>query len=631
MKRLHFSTRLTETMRAVKLLFIFLITFIVAGNARDPYITIVAPSAYTAIESQKLNDFVDTAGNISKYIVEIQDFRDYLVGSNLTINIPNSSDSIIFSTLNTVQDIDGGVYWMGISSDGSYFRIGEYTEGALIDMYIKDQGSKYICISISENRYLMVEYEDWVVVENKQQCMNTEEAPDDDDIDDELELTSRSRCDNNNIRVLVLVTPLADAMPFNTQVVARNLINELNTTSGASGLGTNEVRYTLANALVLPGFVEGLTDIFDDVEDLRNNATAQALRNDNLADIVILLTAPVYTGVAGVAFKIKAKEQNAYCLATINATVGGFTGSHEIGHIIGCRHQRLTVCNSNWDSWPVNAHGYKIGDDFRTIMHAVGCDRARLGIWSNRTTTVMGVSNGNFFNNNAGRIRNRAHKVACFRQGTPPQNVIPTRFIDYIEGSNVICKTQFPPDYTVHFDSNQFPNPQFSWEISENGVTGWHVPFGLVNNGASCSLPFPASLPESFFLRITITGSNQYAESDMLHIVVFDDPTGNCELMMRSNNQIEEEAETINSDLSQLTIFPNPSDGHYFISGLTTTCNYDVICINGTIVQSGIIVSTDSEIVKLDLSGLISGIYLIQLNGKTNSKDLFWQHKIVIK
>lgn len=615
----------------IKLLFFLLAFTFISTNeisAKAPFFTTIDTSLLSSIELERLNEFVDSTAIINKYIVEIEDFRNYLFGSELTINIPNSSDSLVFTTLGTVQDLDGGVYWMGVASDGSYFRIGEYNEGTMIDMYIENQGSKYLCISITGNRFLLVEYEDWIEVENSHQCMNTEESPDDDEEDDD-EIVLRSRCDNNNIRVLVLVTPLANSLPFNTQVVARNLINELNATSIASGLGTNELRYTLANALILPGFVES-TNASNDVEDLRNNITAQALRNDNLADIVILLTGPVYPGIAGIAYKIKAKEQNAYCLATINATVTGFTGSHELGHIIGFRHQRLTVCASNWDSTPVNAHGYKIGDGFRTIMHSVGCSRARLGIWSNRTTTVMGVSNGNLLNNNAGRMSNRAHKVACFRRGTPPQIVIPTRFIHNIEGNNVICKTQFPPDYTVHFDSGQFPNPQFSWEISENGVTGWYVPFGLVNNGALCSLPFPASLPESFFLRVTIVGSNEYTESDMLHIVVFDDPTGNCQVMMRSNNSVEEGEDTI-SDFIKLSIFPNPSDGHYFISGLTTTCNYDVICINGSIVQSGIIVPTNSEVVELDLSGLISGIYLIQLNGKMNSRNLFWQHKIVIK
>lgn len=526
MECLYFN-RVIYFTRLLILLLVFICSSNVDGSSKNPFITIIDSSTYSSLELETLNSFVDSSANITKYIVEIEDFRDYLVGSELTINIPNSVDSINFSTVNAVKDITGGTYWMGISSDGSIFRIGEYNEGTMINIYIEDQGSKYLCISISGKRYLMVEYDDWVGVENTYQCLNTDESPD----DDEDEIISRSICDWNAVRVLVLVTPLANSLPFNSQVVAQNLINELNATTSASGLASHEISFILANTLVLTGFVES-TNAKDDVSTLRNNQTAQDLRDDNLADIVILLTAPVYSGVAGIAHKIKAREQNAYCLATINATATGFTGSHEIGHIIGCRHQRLVVCDSNWDSWPVNAHGYKIGDDFRTIMHSVGCSRVRMGIWSNRVTTAMGVSNGNYFNNNVGRLRNRADKVACFRKGNPINPSAPTKAIHFIEGEIHICSSQFPPNYTVQFDTDQFTMPQYSWEISENGVTEWYIPAGLVSNGATCTLPFPASLPESFFLRVTITGANQNTESDMVYITVFDDPTGNCEITM---------------------------------------------------------------------------------------------------
>lgn len=615
----------------LKLLFLlFILTLICMKEigAKAPFFTTIDTSLLSSLELEKLNEFVDSTAITKKYIVEIEDFRNYLFGSELTINIPNSSDSLVFTTLSTVQDLDGGVYWMGVSSDGSYFRIGEYSEGTMIDMYIENQGSKYLCISITGNRFLLVEYEDWIEVENSYQCINSEETPDDDEEEDD-ETVLRSRCDNNNIRVLVLVTPLANSLPFNTQVVARNLINELNTTSVASGLSAGEIRYTLANTLILPGFVES-TDADDDVAALRNNTVAQGLRDANLADIVILLTGPVYGTVAGVAHKIKARQQNAYCLATINATIGAFTGSHEIGHIIGCRHQRFTVCLSNGDSWPVNAHGFNIGTGFRTIMHSFGCNRVRLGIWSNRTTTLMGTSNGNLINDNAGRMRNRAHKVACFRKGTPSPAVTPNRFIHYIEGQNVICKTQFPPDYTVLFDSNQFPNPQFLWEISENGVTGWHVPLGLVNNGVSCTLPFPASLPERFFLRVTITGSKQNSENDMIQIEVFDDPTGNCEITLRSNNLIEDE-NTPPITLKDFKIYPNPSYGLFYVTGVAEATSYSVIRMNGSLVESGTFFSTNSNEIELDFSALTPGAYIIKFYDDNNKNKAILQQKIIVK
>src|SRR5690606_15242757 len=119
-------------------------------------------------------------------------------------------------------------------------------------------------------------------------------------------------------------------------VIARSFIDELNTTTTSSGLKRSDINFILANTIELEGFIENREDGKGDVKLLTESEDAQDLRDENLADIVILFTRPVYTGLAGIVRKIKAKEDMAYCLAEIDAVESGFTGSHEIGHVIGC-------------------------------------------------------------------------------------------------------------------------------------------------------------------------------------------------------------------------------------------------------------------------------------------------------
>lgn len=604
-------------------------------EGKSPYFQIIDTSLVSSLELETLASFRDTTATISKYIVEIGGFASYLDGSNLTVNIPNTADSITFSTQNASQDLDGGMYWIGLASDGSYFRIGDYAEGTMISMYIAQSDKRHSCLSIVNNRFLLIEYEDWAEVENQYVCDSDDDPDDEDDDSDDETIEDRRKCDFNNIRVLVLFTADADARPgFNTIVVARNLIEELNVSVTSSDLSASDIRFTLANVLLLPDFIEGNFDISVDLQNLADNEDAQTMRDDNLADVVILLTDAVYFGVAGVGF-LKAREENAYGISTIVAAAGGFTGSHEIGHIIGCRHQRSAICNGFHDNNLVYAHGYDIGPGFRTIMHTVGCTRVRLGMWSNRSTTVMGESNGNFYNDNAKRLKRRAGKVACFRQGFRPGPpffgpITDIRNIHYIEGSPILCPTQPSPSYSVLYNEISLPGAQFTWEISDNGVTDWNIPYGLINNGSNCTLPLPATLPDLFFLRVTITASNQVVESDMITVRIYDDPTGNCELTLRANRISESSEKNSLESTEEIKIFPNPSDGKYYISGNNSISSFTVVDVKGSIVKKGKLNKSTSSEQMLDFTQLVPGVYWLKLYNDQFDKD-FYTQKIILK
>lgn len=206
-------------------------------------------------------------------------------------------------------------------------------------MYVSSTDKKYTSANIALGKYILLEYEDWTVKENLLGCGNEDEEDDDEDEfdnedDDETdeEIEFRGSCDGNTIRVLVLYTAAAAVIDAPV-VVAKKIIDELNSTTRLSGLNYFDINFALANTVLLEGFVEDRESMSDDLDRLRNHTVAKQLRNDNLADVVILLTRPIYIDVAGIGY-LKAKNAKAYCIAEITAAKTNFTGSHEIGHIL---------------------------------------------------------------------------------------------------------------------------------------------------------------------------------------------------------------------------------------------------------------------------------------------------------
>ena len=617
-------------------------------NAQTALVTQKNPSTVTLslAEQGRYNTYFDSTGYSSKYLVSIDSIENFFTGNELTINIPLTSTPITFKTNNAISHSNGDIYWTGYSSDLSYFRIGRYAEGTFIDMYIRNLDKKFQIMSVSSEYQVMTVYNDWTDKEETLGCGNIAPDGEDDDVeqvddDEELEdgetefLENRAQCDWNNVRILVLFTPgtpnFGDPL-----IAARMLIDELNTSTSSSSLRGRDIRFSLANTLELQGFIENRLDPRGDVNDLRNSTVAQGLRNDNLADLVILLTRPVYNITAGIAFGINVSANNAFCLATINATMGNMTGSHEIGHLIGCRHQRSSVCDEGdrHDNNIFYPHGFNIGNNSRTIMHALGCNRNRLAFWSNRIVEINGEGMGNFTNDNVKKLKRRAADVACFRQGVPSGTQPPPpppRFLFYIEGHNILCSDPItPPPYTAIFDANAFPSPTFQWHISVNGLTDWYIPYGLVNNGSSCILPDPSFLPAIFFLRVVITASNSYSENFVMMITQYDDPTGECVLMMRSNQNTTTEKEPNNvKKLENVHISPNPSQSIFNIKGLHGELKLDIFTMEGKLVKTYQIFADGESDFQLQMNDQSQGLYIVKIKNLNTKEEI--THKIILQ
>lgn len=498
-------------------------------------------------------------------------------------------------------------------------------------MFIPENQTLYRFNSFSESYAVMLKYPNWTSF-GPSICLST--GPDDDTEDyypdefygpDSLNVSQeRSSCDNNRIRVLVLFTREGRNRSFgsgsNMRRDAQSLIDELNLSMTNTGIARRKISFVLADARLITSFTESDENdplrITDDLESLIENQEARDIRDEVLADIVVLITDDVYGDFFGLAGDIRAKEDRAYAISTYGPTFSGnLTGTHEVGHIIGTRHQRCNTCSAiGCDDTRGRYKGFTVGSDMATIMHTfASCNTRRVNVWSSSGARFMGQSTGNRRNRNSGVLKNRAHKVACFREGTPPGPPPPPVLIYFIEGPLIICPTNAFPQYEVHYNENVFQNPNFNWEISENGLFNWTNAFGKIKNGNLVTLTQVNNLPDVFWLRATVSDPSGISASLTIQIRKSDDPWS-CNQIYRILREANEKDEANSS----YVLYPNPTDNDIFVSGIVGNIKYKIYSSAGELIKTGTDNISEDQDLNISLNDFPAGPYFMELKIEDN-------------
>lgn len=138
-----------------------------------------------------------------------------------------------------------------------------------------------------------------------------------------------------------------------------------------------------------------------------------ALRNEKKADIVILVVDDAQG--CGLATRVAAEAEEAYAVVHHECAANSFSVAHEIGHLLGARHDRLLDKSTT----PyVFGHGFIDPEkQWRTMMsYKSGCSGCpRLPFWSTPHVKMGGKSIGDELHDNARVIREQAGRVAGFR------------------------------------------------------------------------------------------------------------------------------------------------------------------------------------------------------------------------
>jgi hypothetical protein len=136
------------------------------------------------------------------------------------------------------------------------------------------------------------------------------------------------------------------------------------------------------------------------------------LRDKYRADVAILIVDDAKG--CGLATRVHADADEAFAVVHHDCAALTYTVAHEIGHIIGTRHE--LAIDKTMTPFPYG-HGYVNGNKWRDIMSykesCGGCPR--LPVWSNPKVMVQGEPAGTPDLDNARVIREQAGRVAGFR------------------------------------------------------------------------------------------------------------------------------------------------------------------------------------------------------------------------
>jgi peptidyl-Asp metalloendopeptidase len=141
-------------------------------------------------------------------------------------------------------------------------------------------------------------------------------------------------------------------------------------------------------------------------------ANVAALRNEKRADVVVLIVDDA--SGCGLATRVAADAEDAFAVVHHACAVLTYSIPHEIGHIIGARHD--SSLDRSASPFPYG-HGYVNGTKWRDIMsYKASCDGCpRLALWSNPTVMVEGEPAGTAHADNARVILEQAERVSKFR------------------------------------------------------------------------------------------------------------------------------------------------------------------------------------------------------------------------
>jgi hypothetical protein len=211
------------------------------------------------------------------------------------------------------------------------------------------------------------------------------------------------------IDVMVVYTPQSAAESGNIQSLIAASIQSTNETLQNSNINAT---VNLVHSAQVSHNDSG--NIYDDLDWLQSSSAVSSLRNQYGADIVKLLVASA-PGFCGLAAGIEVNVDAAFAVTRNDCSVGNYTFAHEIGHLVGGRHD-----NDPASSPRPYAHGYRYEPAYwRTVMavrHYSGDPVNRIPYWSNPNKWYGGVRMGTTsWNNNARVWFERAPIVAGFK------------------------------------------------------------------------------------------------------------------------------------------------------------------------------------------------------------------------
>jgi peptidyl-Asp metalloendopeptidase len=216
------------------------------------------------------------------------------------------------------------------------------------------------------------------------------------------------------IDVMLLYTKRAASHYMrNPEDVFEFAIERANETFHNSGLGNISLRLVHTQAVDYDEqSSEQFIDLYRMVDGDGPFKDVRRLRNEKRADIVGLVVDDPRG--CGLSTRVAPDPEEAYFVVHYACAAITISIAHEIGHILGARHDRQTDPNNT--PFPYG-HGYVDGTKWRDIMsYAESCQGCpRIPVWSNPRVLYKGEPTGTLAADNARVILEQADRVSKFR------------------------------------------------------------------------------------------------------------------------------------------------------------------------------------------------------------------------
>lgn len=403
--------------------------------------------------------------------------------------------------------------------------------------------------------------------------------------------------------VLVLYTPKALTLAGNLTNLTDHVnlsISQFNSCIYNSGI-TSAAALVLA-AIAPLNFVENKNAMDNDKESLIDNVTAQNLRNQHKADVVVLLTDGWYSdgNARGVSGTQTLEVERAYSIVELWHATARKTFAHEVGHLYGCRHDNTAGSPSYAQGYNIKTLGFTAD---RTIMvgKSINENQAanRLLNFSNPNIQVSGKATGTSDENNAKRVTESHPIVGAFRPDPAnPLNV-------FVDGPTWVSSAG-GKNYELYYSCGSAPYT-FSWQYSYDGANY------TLSNTTSDVFTWYFSQSQKIYLKGTVTSNGQSATAYIT--VTAQLPANPYKVSVVENDTIAQQPE-----LPGLIATPNPADDLINVSynlQSDTQVRLDVLDQSGRIIK---ILKDDQALnrkgsysVKMKSKDLPIGTYFIRI------------------
>lgn len=404
-----------------------------------------------------------------------------------------------------------------------------------------------------------------------------------------------------DVKVLVLYNTGAQNAISSIGQSAALAIEQLNDACYNSNITQGELKFTLIGTRK----IEFTEDIRIEValNDITSNEEANSYRDSYAADIVIMVTDRFYNGPVGAAY-VGPNNSQAYGIVDVHFLNEFEVFSHEVGHIMGLRHQQCYQYNSpNCDDTPgpAHGHGFKTGwliftKKRSTIMYEQEEGRTRERHFSNPYVLINNTPTGDLeANYSASVLRSNAATVASFRTGTQDMNA-------FINAPGTASNGQIIQMQAVV--SNGAAPISYRWELSEDGST-----YTYAGNTEALYQAMP--LRENLHIKLTVWDGIG-AQKTVKHLVVnttdSDGPCTSCP----DHPPVDEENEPFEISLSPTLVgsFLNIK----LLTKVSGSLTWAIRLPSGELVAQGIVPA--QELIILPVASLERGYYVISLTSQ---------------